>query len=155
MRLAGARRVEALRGTADLPAVVRVPWGPGWALVGDAGWRLDPITGQGIGDALRDADLLATAVLRGLSGAQPLPDALADYHATRDRAGMPLYQFTCDRARLAPPAPPMQQLFGALQHSQPDMDRFAGVAAGITSLSEFFAPENVGRIIGQSTARAA
>ena len=35
------------------------PSGPGWALVGDAGYHLDPITAQGMLDAFRDAELLA------------------------------------------------------------------------------------------------
>src|SRR5262249_35776861 len=46
-RVRAARRAEPLRGTADLPMLLRAPFGPGWALVGDAGCRVDPITGQG------------------------------------------------------------------------------------------------------------
>ena len=53
----------------ELPNVVRQPYGPGWALVGDAGYHRDPITGHGITDAFRDAELLArrrrTLCLRG------------------------------------------------------------------------------------------
>ena len=60
-----AERVEAgsirtpLRGTVALPNHVRRAGGPGWALVGDAGYHRDPITGHGITDAFRDAELLA------------------------------------------------------------------------------------------------
>ena len=42
--------------------------GPGWALVGDAGYHKDPITAQGMLDAFRDAELLAEAIDAGLDG---------------------------------------------------------------------------------------
>src|SRR5262249_25940072 len=64
-RVRSGRRVERIRGTIDLPNAVRTPFGSGWALVGDAGLVMDPITGQGISDAFRDADLLAGAVVAG------------------------------------------------------------------------------------------
>jgi 2-polyprenyl-6-methoxyphenol hydroxylase-like FAD-dependent oxidoreductase len=67
-RLHAGERAERLRATTDLPAVKRRPHGPGWALVGDAGLTMDPITGQGISFALRDADLLADALVSGLGG---------------------------------------------------------------------------------------
>ena len=60
------------------PGFVRQAWGPGWALVGDAGCFKDPITAHGMTDALRDAELLARAVVAGTD------DALAAYQATRD-----------------------------------------------------------------------
>jgi hypothetical protein len=44
----------------------------------------------------------------------------------------------------------MQQLFAALRGNQVDTDRFMGVMAGTTAVPEFFAPENLGRIIGSS-----
>jgi flavin-dependent dehydrogenase len=58
--------------------------GPGWALVGDAGYFKDPLTAHGISDALRDAELLARAVVDGR------PEALAEYERTRDRLSLPL-----------------------------------------------------------------
>ena len=51
--------------------------GRGWALVGDAGYHKDPITGYGITDALRDAELLAEAAGAGLAGREPMEQALA------------------------------------------------------------------------------
>jgi 2-polyprenyl-6-methoxyphenol hydroxylase-like FAD-dependent oxidoreductase len=79
-----ARRVEAARQVGKLwpfpgvPGHLRRAWGPGWALVGDAGFFRDPITAHGITDALRDAELLARAVVRGTDR------AMADYEAARD-----------------------------------------------------------------------
>jgi flavin-dependent dehydrogenase len=67
-RIRAGRHVGPLRGTVDLPNAFRQPYGPDWALAGDAGLVMDSITGQGIGHALRDADLLAASVAEGLGG---------------------------------------------------------------------------------------
>ena len=61
---------------------------------------------------------------------------------------MPVYDFTMQLASLEPPPPEIQQLFGALRGNQPDTDRFFGLIAGTTSIPEYFAPENMQRIIG-------
>ena len=53
-------RLQAFRG---VPGYIRQAHGPGWALVGDAGFFRDPITSHGISDALRDAESLARAIL--------------------------------------------------------------------------------------------
>jgi 2-polyprenyl-6-methoxyphenol hydroxylase-like FAD-dependent oxidoreductase len=74
------------------PGYLRQCHGPGWALVGDAGYYKDPISAHGLTDALRDAELLARAVIDGLDhGASALDEALADYQATRDRLSIPLF----------------------------------------------------------------
>jgi flavin-dependent dehydrogenase len=80
--LGGARRVGKYYPFAGRAGFLRQPWGEGWALVGDAGCFKDPITAHGITDALRDAELLARAVIRGTAG------ALADYQAARDSFAM-------------------------------------------------------------------
>jgi flavin-dependent dehydrogenase len=82
-----------LHGWRGAPGQVRRSYGPGWALVGDAGYFKDPITTHGITDALRDAELLSDAVLEGLGGASPIV-ALARYEATRDRLSKGLYEVT-------------------------------------------------------------
>jgi flavin-dependent dehydrogenase len=61
-RLADARLDGTIHGFPGHPGYLRRPWGPGWALVGDAAYFKDPITAHGISDALRDAELLALAV---------------------------------------------------------------------------------------------
>ena len=58
-----------------------------------------------------------------------------------------MYAFTCQLAAMEPPPPPMQQLFGALRGNQADTDRFLGCIAGTTPIGEFFAPENLQRIL--------
>lgn len=79
---------EPLRSFPGQPGVVRQSYGPGWALVGDAGYFKDPITAHGITDALRDAELLARAVKRGSD------EALAEYQSTRDELSWKLFEIT-------------------------------------------------------------
>ncbi|HUF56482.1 MAG TPA: NAD(P)/FAD-dependent oxidoreductase [Thermohalobaculum sp.] len=67
---------------------LRQAHGPGWALVGDAGYFKDPATAHGITDAFRDAELLARAVASGS------PLALADYEHLRDALSLPLFRVT-------------------------------------------------------------
>ena len=79
---------EPLRSFPGQPGLIRQSYGPGWALVGDAGYFKDPITAHGITDALRDAELLARAVKRGSD------QALAEYQLTRDELSWKLFDIT-------------------------------------------------------------
>jgi 2-polyprenyl-6-methoxyphenol hydroxylase-like FAD-dependent oxidoreductase len=81
--------------------LVRRPYGPGWALVGDAGYYTDPITTHGITGALRDAELLADAALAALGGGPDAGRALAAYHGTRDRLSAQLFDATEEVAAYA------------------------------------------------------
>jgi flavin-dependent dehydrogenase len=83
----------------DLPGYFRTPRGPGWALVGDAGYHRDPLTAQGISDAFRDAQFLAEAIDAGLAGRQPLAEALAGYQGRRDEAATAMYELTLPAGR--------------------------------------------------------
>jgi flavin-dependent dehydrogenase len=76
------------------PGFMRRAWGPGWALVGDAGYWKDPLTAHGLTDALRDAELLARAIVASASGEVSERDALAGYQATRDQLSLPLFRTT-------------------------------------------------------------
>jgi 2-polyprenyl-6-methoxyphenol hydroxylase-like FAD-dependent oxidoreductase len=146
-RVRNGKRAEPFRGSADLRNFYRRPHGPGWALVGDAGYHKDPITAQGISDAFRDAELLTAALDEGFSGRRPLDVALADYERQRNEASMPVYELTCQLAALAPPTPEQQQLFAALRNDQAETDRFFGTIAGAVPLPAFFAPEHITRIV--------
>ena len=146
-RVRAGQQVERFIGTADTTNLFRVPHGPGWALAGDAGYHKDPISAQGMTDAFRDAEKLAEAVDAGFSGRHPLEEALAGYHAERDAAVFPLFELTCDMARLTPHSPQMQALLDALRHNQADTDRYFGVLAGTVGVREFFAQENQQRIL--------
>ena len=124
----------------------RQPAGPGWALVGDAGYHKDPSAAQGMLDAFRDAELLAAAVDEGLAG--DLSAALRRYQRERDAAALPIYDLTCGLVDLeAPPAPEVQQLIGALAGQPEHVARFLGIMAGSVRLADFFAPESVAAIM--------
>jgi flavin-dependent dehydrogenase len=102
-RVKNGRREERWWGTADVPNYFKKPFGPGWALVGDAGYHRDPVTGLGISDAFRDAEFLSTAIDDGLSGRQPIEEALAHYEERRNTEAMPMYQITVAMASGNPP----------------------------------------------------
>jgi flavin-dependent dehydrogenase len=149
-RIRAAKREERFVGAA-VPNFFRKPFGPGWALVGDAGYHKDFMTAQGITDAFRDAELCASAIDESLSGTRPFDVAMSAYQSSRDEQVLPMYEFTCQFASLEPPPPEMQQLFGAIHRNQEAMDGFARVFAGVTSPALFFSEENVGRIFGAAT----
>lgn len=103
-RLSRCLRTSGSRGMMRTPNQVRHPVGPGWALVGDAGYHRDAITGHGISDAFRDAELLATAVDRVLRSEASEADALATYHRERDLMLREVFEITCELAEFPPPA---------------------------------------------------
>jgi flavin-dependent dehydrogenase len=137
-RVAEGERAEPFRGLAEVPFWIRKPYGPGWALVGDAGYHKDPITAQGISDAFRDAELLAAALDAGFSSERRLDEALADYERARDEALRPLFELTWEFAALAPPSPDQQALFESLRDDPERTSRFLGTVAGTVSIPEFF-----------------
>ena len=104
-RVREGRREERFYGAVDLPNFRRKPFGPGWALVGDAGCHKDPYLALGVCDAFRDADTLADAIDRGFSGRVPMADALADYESGRDDATRDDFAQNLHAARFAPPPP--------------------------------------------------
>jgi flavin-dependent dehydrogenase len=104
----GAAPLSPYRAFAGLPGFLRPAWGPGWALVGDAGYFKDPITAHGITDALRDAELLAHAIVRGTDA------ALAEYQALRDQLSVSLFAITDEIASFAWDLPRVQALHKSL-----------------------------------------
>jgi flavin-dependent dehydrogenase len=93
-RVRAGKREERWIGTADTENFFRQPYGPGWALCGDAGYHKDFVTGLGIADAFRDAEFLSDALHAGFSNSEPLDDALAAYQRRRDEAAKPMYEMT-------------------------------------------------------------
>jgi len=147
--LGDGKREEPWRG-GSIPSFFRKPYGSGWALVGDAGLTMDPCTAAGITNAFRDAEFLAEAIDRGFSGRQTLDIALAEYQRRRDEAAMPIYEFACQQAPFSSPPPEMQQLFAALRENQTETNQFIGLFAQTVSIPEFFAPENLQRIMASA-----
>jgi flavin-dependent dehydrogenase len=97
-QVASGTWASRVHGWAGAPGHIRRSWGPGWALVGDAGYFKDPITTHGITDALRDAELLSTQILQSLSHRLPETIARWRYEATRHRLSHELFTATEDVA---------------------------------------------------------
>jgi 2-polyprenyl-6-methoxyphenol hydroxylase-like FAD-dependent oxidoreductase len=151
-RVGDAKREDRFYG-AFVENYFRKPYGPGWALVGDAGYNRDFITAQGISDAFREAELCANAIHDWLSGTRSFDEGMTEYQTERDKV-IPMYEFTTNYAMLQPPPAEMQQLFGAIHGNQDAMDGFARVVAGVTSPAEFFSQENIGSIFAAAQARS-
>ncbi|ABD11662.1 flavin-dependent dehydrogenase [Frankia casuarinae] len=136
------RREERFHGSLYPDNYYRAGHGPGWALVGDAGYHRDPVTAQGMLDAFTQADLLAAAVDRGLSGQQPMNAALADFQRHRDEATAASYRLACTVGELAFP-PELAALLVAAANSPETRKKFLGMVAGFVPLAEFFAPAHL------------
>lgn len=151
-RARAGRREERFRAASDLAGWFRRPYGPGWALVGDAGYHLHPITAQGITNAFLDAERLSEAIDAAFAGRSPYADAMAGYQRARDERAMPMYEMTFDLAQIdKPPPPETQLLLAAIASDRRAADDFVSVQAGTLPIPEFFAPENVARIMGAHT----
>ena len=151
-RVRAGKREEPLAGAA-VPNFFRKPFGPGWVLVGDAGYIKDPITAQGINDAFRDAEGCAVALDAWLTNERSFDEALADYQRDRDQHVGAMYEHTCQLATLEPPPPEVAQLFGAIVGNQSAMDGFVRMNAGTISPAAFFAPDNMSAIMAAAARR--
>lgn len=89
--LRSTRPAEGPRIWMGHPGFIRRSHGPGWALVGDAGYMTDPIGAHGLTAAFRDAELLARAVVDVIHDESLLDDALRRYEIARDQIGAALF----------------------------------------------------------------
>ncbi len=107
--VAGARREGRIYTMANMHGFFRQSAGPGWVLVGDAGHFKDPTPGQGIADALRQAERLADAIERALGGGSGNPDqVLHDWWRWRDDDAWEMYWFAHDVGAAGPTPPVMR-----------------------------------------------
>ena len=93
-----ATRVERFHLAPGIPSFLRTPIGPGWVLVGDAGFTKDPLSAHGISCALRDAELAASAIHLTLSNRETEAAAGHTYRAIRNRFAIPLLDHTIELA---------------------------------------------------------
>ena len=108
-RLRSAVRRSDVGGMMRAPNIIRKAHGPGWLLVGDAGYHRDPVTGHGLSDAYRDAELLAAALDRALRDRSEERTAFAGYQRLRDEALRDIFELTCALAGY-PPVPEFVEL---------------------------------------------
>ncbi|HEU4918844.1 MAG TPA: FAD-dependent monooxygenase, partial [Candidatus Limnocylindrales bacterium] len=145
-RMRGATRETRVVGVA-MDNFYRQSYGPGWALVGDAGYHKDAVTAQGITDAFCDAESLTEALDAVLSGRRSWDDALAAHQAARDERTMPMFELTCQLASFAPPSADEAALFAAVAADRQASEDFVSVLAGTMPVREFLDPANVGRYV--------
>jgi len=148
-QLHAAERAERIVG-GGVPNFFRRPFGPGWALVGDAGYTKDPVTAQGITNAFESAEWCTEALHDVLEGRRDFDDAMSEYQERRDTRALPLYEFTTQLATLEPPPPEMQQLLAAIAGNQAAMDEFVSVNAGTLSPEAFFDPARVEALLASA-----
>ncbi|GAA2795453.1 NAD(P)/FAD-dependent oxidoreductase [Saccharopolyspora taberi] len=147
-RLGTGRREGRLHTAAGLRNLFRRAHGPGWALAGDAGHHKDPVTAQGISDALTDASALAAAVHAGLDGVTSMDEALAGYESRRDAARRAMFEFTC---RVASTRPfDTDRLLRAVAAHRDRTGEFVSALAGAEPAAGFLAPDHLAGLTGHS-----
>jgi flavin-dependent dehydrogenase len=153
-RVRAGSRVEPFSGSRFTRQWLRKPYGPGWALVGDAGYHRDPIVGVGMSDAIVHADMLAPAIHEVLTGPADQDAPLAAFHARRDQRVRATYEYSKRIATLDPLPPELMEVVAALPDDPVQRDRFLRIFGGETDFREFFSPENAGRIMADAQRRA-
>lgn len=137
-----ATDMSRMRGWRGVAGHVRQSWGPGWALVGDAGYYKDPITAHGITDALRDAELLAEAIGSATGGGPEARLAMAAYQQTRDRLSRSMWEATEEVAGYAWDAPRARTLLRAVSASMSDeVDHLSALPHRREGVSDALAPD--------------
>ncbi|MEU8181954.1 NAD(P)/FAD-dependent oxidoreductase [Micromonospora sp. NPDC049047] len=146
-RFQDARRVHKFVGTHDVPNFFRRPYGPGWALVGDAGYHKDPVTALGISDAFRDVELVSDALHQSLAGERTEEEAFGHYQRRRDELAEPIFRYTIEQARYLPLTNMQMLVLRALEIDDNARDRFFGVLAGSVHPDEFGSLSSVATLL--------
>lgn len=95
--IAGAHRVGRLSTMTSYEGFFRTSAGPGWTLVGDAGHFKDPAPGQGISDALSQAERLGGVIVENVGRPAVEADrALRAWWHSRDRDEAEMHWFAAD-----------------------------------------------------------
>jgi flavin-dependent dehydrogenase len=140
-RMARGRRASRYFGMLDQANRLLEASGPGWALVGDAGYHLDQCTAIGITHALRSAVWLSDALDDGLRGRTPLDEATASYdRRVRDSVGG-YFDYVSRLSRSESPRPEIVGMFEVLSRSPALAVRFYDFSASLLSFEDFYGPE--------------
>ncbi|MEV7671633.1 NAD(P)/FAD-dependent oxidoreductase [Streptomyces sp. NPDC000963] len=141
-----ARRAEDFRPMRYPDNYYRRAYGPGWALVGDAGYHKDPYTGWGITDSFLHGELLAERIHQGLAGERPMEEALAEYNKLRDEESAGVYDFTTTLGELTELPPFFKATMSAMSKSQEWTNKMLGLIGGIVPDYEIYAPDALERL---------
>lgn len=140
------RREEDFRPMRYPDNYYRRAYGPGWALVGDAGYHKDPYTGWGITDAFLHGEILADRIHQGLAGERPMEEALAEYNKVRDEESSGVYDFTTTLSELTELPPFFRATMDAMSKSQEWTNKMLGLIGGIVEDHEIYSPEALERL---------
>lgn len=155
-RMAGAERATPVMGQAPVDSYYRQSFGNGWALIGDAGHYVDPVTGQGINNALRSAELVAEAWARTRRRADWMT-AMAWYQRERDAYTRPFYDMVAMGEQfegLASSGIDLGTPFLKAIARRPEISsRYIGIFNGATPVSAFFNPLNMARLLVEDQLR--
>lgn len=141
-QLASAELAEPLR-RGSTRNFLRVPHGPGWVLVGDAGHKKDPCSAQGMSDAFIDVEQAGAILDAGLRGELELEPALRAWHVERDARLLPRHHMTLQMASFAAPTEEELALYRLIERQPAATTAFLGLLSGATDPSQFFAPDNL------------
>lgn len=151
-RLRSGTQLQPIKGAGDFVNFVREPIGEGWVLVGDAGQHKDPIFGQGIGDAVRSAELLADCLLEAESAGTDLDSALARFRLKRDLDLMPNFQWMIQGKPADLTEAEFELIIDGLGTDPAQAERFVNVFSHAVSGSEFFGRLNASSLLSQEPA---
>lgn len=112
-RMRGCELEGKVRVGLNISSYFRRSAGPGWALAGDAGHFKDPVTAQGIRDAMRYGRLLGEGVAELLDDPRALDAEVHEWERRRVRECMDIFQWTNRQARGEPLTPLELELYRA------------------------------------------
>jgi flavin-dependent dehydrogenase len=147
-RIRRAKRVAPIKGAVHMPNYYRKSYGPGWALVGDAGYHRDPIRAQGIHDAFLDAEDLAFAIERGLKHRGSMESALHKRQEMRDDRTRSPYQIALQAAGFeVSDAKWPTELLDRIKGNPTLVGEFWGLISGSMRPEVFFDPDHIRTVI--------
>ena len=149
-RLAAGRQVGPARMMSRWHGYFRESAGPGWVLLGDAGHFKDPTPGQGIADALRQAEALAPAIERSLAAPAPNDEPLREWWEWRDHDAWEMYWFAQGVGRTEQ-APGLMRAFQARLAADPELvDGLIRVLGHDLPPSKLFGPSLMLSVLGEA-----
>lgn len=135
-----------------VPNFFREPFGPGWALVGDAGLCVDPLQGHGIKDAFRDSQWLVEALDAGFSGRLELQDSLAQFESKRNAAADRYYEVNWRGAQMESwEGPRIRRVRDVVRESPRLRSLYAGVVAQSVPSEEFYSLPEIEQAMSADT----
>jgi flavin-dependent dehydrogenase len=143
-------RVERFYAFSNSHQWMRVPYGPGWCLLGDSSHLKDPVAGIGITDSFRSAEVLVETIHDVLSGNRPEAEAFADYQAWRDDTFTEAFGQHLKAAQLNLFPAEILHIIEACKYNDKNRVAFFGLLGALTPMREFFTPENCARILADA-----